>query len=459
MYEKTKSLRHPLTDARESLGLSKVEYARRIAMELEKELGYRPPVRDHRKVLRWETGIVPQAAAQRAIARFHGIQEAEAERLGWPDFLYLAVNDHTADQPWTPAGATELLNQTLKAQPRDPHRRPARTATGPAFRNRITAALDRLRQPHPLPDHPQRPRVPLEVLAHSETRIERLELQEVSSPVTAQTLYYASVNEHRRIVGHLTHGGYDGKTAHWLFGLASRTSALCGWLSICRGEYLLAMDYYDAALRAATAAGSRALAVHCMTELAFLQSEAGDPDDALFLVRSARAAAWHLSPRRRAVLHAREAAALSRLGQPGALRSLDLAHRALALEDVPESEVSLLNIDSEWLAHHAGRVHLRMGHYRRALEQFTPALNLGPVRDFHPAYPPSAAARHLHPVDAFLAVGEVEAAVHITNQVVAIAGTLPEAIRQGYRQRFTPLRTQPSVKELLDSLDQNSATL
>lgn len=450
MYERTEAAQHPLKHARKSLGLSQVAYARLIARELKEELGFEPQVRNHHQVLRWESGTVPQSSVQRAISRIHGISDGELERHGWPNVLYLVIGDRALlNEPWTPLGAINALNSTAR-RARAP--RSFADVSGAVLRGQVHAALAALRHPQPILARDQGPLVDLGTLPHIETRIEALELQEVSSPSTPLTLYYGAVTEHQLVTRHLTRSGYDNETAVWLLSLALRTAALCGWLSICLGEYAAATSHYLAALRAAAATGSRKQAVSCMAELAFLQTEAGDPQDALFLVRAARTAGSRLSPRRTAVLYAREADALARLKDLGALRALELAERTLALAAPSELEVSLLNIDADWLAGRAGRARLHLGQHKEALRYFAAILDTGPVSDLNTVHSPRATGRLLHPVDAQLAIGEIDAAALTAHRAIAIAGTLPSALAHQYQQRFAVHRSQSPVKDLLSLL-------
>ncbi|MFF7023216.1 hypothetical protein ACFY97_19750 [Streptomyces klenkii] len=240
------------------------------------------------------------------------------------------------------------------------------------------------------------------ILAGIEARIEALELQEIATPVTPMALYVAARAEHCLFTGLLTGHGYDAKTGARLLLLATRTAALCEWLSGCLGEEARAERYALAGIRAATAAGSRRHVASCMTALAFRHLVAGDPKDMLSLVHAIQAIVPRLPAGLAVTLHTREAQALARLGDlTASTRALDRATSTLAAKAAdadPAADLLSVNVDEEWLAVSSGTAWLHLGRPKKALPHFTTLLDNGPAsRRARPSLgdpPAKAAAGH-----------------------------------------------------------------
>lgn len=129
--------------ARESLGLSRIDYARLIA-RAHGELGFGVMmVKTHYTVLHWESGRnEPNPNTQLAIAHIHGVNPEEVLRLGWPYWLDLATDDAApVNQPWTPQGAIVALHGM--ARPADARPRSRLAVTGPALDSQIRKPLPR----------------------------------------------------------------------------------------------------------------------------------------------------------------------------------------------------------------------------------------------------------------------------------------------------------------------------
>ncbi|UQI46107.1 helix-turn-helix domain-containing protein [Streptomyces sp. HU2014] len=447
--------RHPLKVARESLGLSQLGYARLIARAHD-ELGFGPRmVRTRHTVSHWEAGRnEPELTAQLAIARVHRVPGEEVARLGWPHWLHLATDDTALlNQPWTPQGAIGALHSTARLAGARP--RSYLTVTGPALDFQIKKSLAALASPQPPPTRDGRPVTP-GMLAGMEARIEALELQEVATPVTPMALYVAARAEHRLLAGLLTSHGYDAKTGAWLLLLATRTAALCEWLSGCLGEEARAERYALAAIRAATAAGSRRRVASCMIDLAFRHLVAGDPKDMLSLVHAARAIVRRPPAGLAVTLHTREAQALARLGDlTASTRALGRATSTLADEAAdadPVADLLCVNVGEEWLAVSSGAAWLHLGRPKKALPHFTTLLDDGPASRTPDPPSPYAARRLLYVVDAQLALGELDAAAHSAHRAVALVGRLPPGLARQFRQRFAHHSTEPVVRDLIEEI-------
>ncbi|WP_431045339.1 helix-turn-helix transcriptional regulator [Streptomyces sp. P1-3] len=446
--------------ARESLGLSQLGYARLIARAHD-ELGFGPRmVKTRHTVSHWEAGRnEPELTAQLAIARVHHVPEEEVARLGWPHWLHLATDDAALlSRLWTPQGAIDALSSTARladAQPRS-----YLTVTGPALDSQIRKSLAALADPQPPPTRDGRPVTP-DTLAGIEARIEALELQEIATSATPMALYFAARAEHRLLTRLLTTHGYDQQTGTWLLLLTARTAALCEWLSTCMGEEARAERYSLAALRAATAAGSRTRVAAYMVDLAFRHLVAGHPKDMLSLVHAARAVVRRPPPSLAVTLHTREAQALARLGDSAAsIRALDRATSALAAKVTdadPMTELLCVNVDEEWLDVSSGLTWLHLRRPKQALPRFATLLDDGPPSRTPAPLSPCTARRFLYVTDAQLALGELDSAAHSARRAVALVGSLPPGLAHQFRQRFAPHSTEPAVRDLIDTLTEHPA--
>ncbi|MBT2511482.1 hypothetical protein J7I98_37955 [Streptomyces sp. ISL-98] len=446
--------RHPLTLLRASVNLSHPAYARLVA-ETHADLGFGHMAARREKVSRWESGrTVPELTAQIAIAHIHQVPEEAVTRLGWPYWLHLATSDAALlTSPWTPDGAIDVLHGTARRADAEPRSYLAVTGSAVASLSRASLAAVADWQPPPARDGR---RVAPDTAAWIETRIEALEA--VEPPVSPAVLYPAARAEFRLITGLLAGSGYDRKTGTWLFLLAARAAALCGWFSDALGEEARGERYYLAAIRAATTAGARRWASVYLSNLAASHLAVGDPRDAVPLIGAARAIARRPSPRLTAALYIREARTHARLGEAAAsTRALDHAASTLAAgpgDWDPTIDPFVGNVDEDWLARSTGITWLQIGRPERALRHFTTLLDDGPSSHV-PTLPFLPLARDLlHVVDAQIALGELEAAVHSAGRAVAVFGSLPIGLLRRYRQRFAPHRGVPAVRDLFDLLEE-----
>ncbi|WP_331723643.1 MULTISPECIES: hypothetical protein [unclassified Streptomyces] len=448
-------VQHPLEMARASLGLSRVAYARLIA-DAYNELGSVLAAPDHRTTVpRPGSGAeAPGLTAQLAIAHVHRVPEAEVVRLGWPHWLHLVTDDAALlYRRWTPQSAIDALGSTARLA--DARPRTYLAVTGRALETLVKKALTALDHPLPVPSR-DGCRVSPETLAHAEARLEALELQEAGARVTPAVLYLAALAEHQLLTGLLTSGGYNPTSGARLLLLAARAAVLCGWLSGCLGEEARAERHCLAAIRAAAAAGAPKRVACYLVELASRHLLVGAPKDALSLVKAARVAIRHPSPRFAAVLHTREAQAFARLGEEkAATRALIRATTALS-DDEPDRHRApdplCLNVDETWLAAASGTAWLHLGRPEKAMPCFTGLLVGSPAA--RPHLPPSPyLARCLLPVvDTQLALGELDDAAATAHRAIALVGSLPPGLARQYRERFAPQAADPAVRDLVEAL-------
>lgn len=442
---------HPLAVLRTSAGLSHPAYARLIA-ETHARLGFGTMAARREKISRWESGrTVPEISTQLAIAEVHGVSAQDVRRLGWPHWLHLATDDAALlEQPWTRRGAITAARST--SQPSRAGARSYLAVTGTVLDAQVKKALTALADPQ-RPHAQEGRRVTPRLLAGIEARLRALEAQGAGASVTPTALRHAAGAEHRLITGLLHNGGYAHPTGVRLLLLATRTAVLCGYLGGCTGDEGGAERYNLAALRTASAAGSRPYTAVALSHLVIRHLISGDARDALSLLTAVRSLVPRPFPRCDASLLMHEAVALARVGEETpSMRAMD---RAAALvtaapdEGAPVDTVAV-RIDEDHLTFGYGNAWQCLGQHKRALAHFAPL--------FAPASaqpPPHTARRILHAVDAHLAVGDVDAAAECAHHAVDILGSLPPGLADQYRRRFAPHRTASCVGDLLRRLPGN----
>ncbi|MEV6979082.1 hypothetical protein [Kitasatospora sp. NPDC093806] len=447
---------HPLTRLRTAQGLSHADYARLVA-RTHAELGLGQMAARREKVSRWESGrTVPEHTAQLAMARIHGVPADEVRRLGWPHWLHLVLSDAVLlDQAYTDRGAELALHGTLHL--RKGPSTPALLLRGAALAAQTRSALALITAPDRRPDAEGRS-PSAEQLQWCEARIAALERHEAGTAVPAATLYRAARAEHRLVVRLLGVGGADAPTSRRLFALAARTALLCTWLSSALGEEARAERYNLAAVRAAAAAAEPALATAAFTQLALRHVIAGDPADALALVRAAGDAGSGPLPATAVPVRLVEALAFARQGcATDAARALDRAavtaapgphphphpHPAPAPDD-PSGTAALARAVTVARAQAA----LFLGAPREARSYFeTLTDSLLAPRAIDPS--PHTGVWLLYATDVHLELGEVDLAARAVHRAVNAIGLLPSGLARQYRQRLAHHAREPAVRRAL----------
>ncbi|RSS40308.1 hypothetical protein EF912_32365 [Streptomyces sp. WAC07061] len=434
---------HPLTRLRLAAGLSHPAYARLIA-DTHALLGHGTMAARREKVSRWESGrVTPDLTTQLAIAHVHRIPQEFVHQLGWPHWLHLATDGAPLlEEPWDTGGAVEIARRVV-ATDRAPA--PGHLAvTGPALRVLAARARAALTCPQPAEAHrpdlaPFDPRL----LDGAESRLRHLEVPEwaahqapaTAPPLTPAALLSAAAAEHRFAVHLATHSATSATTGARLLALLRRTAALCAILCSSTGEEGRAEWYGLAALRAATASRESLHVAAAFSHLALRHLSAGDPADALFLLDVARSLMTEPSHHFTASLYAKRAVAQARLGDTaGSLRALDRADRAAARAGdapCPYGE----HVDEQKMLFGRAKVWKELGDPRRALTGFAP---LTALVDTRAHMSPQTAFRLLQPIDAQLALNDLDAAAHGLQQAVTLTGVLPPGLVRQYRRRFAP---------------------
>ncbi|MFJ8435976.1 hypothetical protein ACIQ9P_32220 [Kitasatospora sp. NPDC094019] len=443
---------HPLARLRATAGLSHPDYARLVA-QTHSELGFGHMAARREKVSRWESGrTVPEHTAQLAIAHIHGIEPSEVYRLGWPVWLRIATGDADwLETPYTNEGTVETVHNALGLP--EAHASPTLVVGGPALARQLRAVRARLARPQPWPGR-DGPGLPDDYLDWAENRTKALEQQENGTLVPAAALYTAAHAEFRLIVHLLTRTGYDHPTGQRLLRLATRTSIACGWLSSSLGEETRAERHNLTALRTAAAAADPEYVSAALAQLSMRHLIAGDPTDAMALVRAALATHPRPSPHTTASLYIKEALARAQLGRPDdTARTMDLAAdtRTAPSEHDEAGTPFGINVDDHFLAGARANAWLSLGQPHRARSYFdTLASSLADPRPEPPS--PLAARRLLRAVDTYLALNEIDLACWAVHRAIAVGGELSPGLTTAYRNRLNPYRHEPLVRSALDHL-------
>ncbi|SDT82963.1 hypothetical protein SAMN05216371_7775 [Streptomyces sp. TLI_053] len=445
---------HPLTLLRTAKGLSHPAYAGLVA-RTHAELGLGQMAARREKVSRWESGrTVPERTAQLAMAHIHGIASDEVRRLGWPHWLDLAVGDAVLlGQLYSEAGAELALRGSLHL-PTGPCA-PALLLRGSALDLQVRSALQQFATPDHAPfDDVGSPAA--ERVHWCEARVASLERQESGTLFPVAELYKAAHAEHRLVVQLLGVRGPDSPEFRRLLGLAARTALLCSWLSSALGEETRAERHGLAAVRAAAAAGEPVVVAVAFARIAHSHLVAGDPADALALIRAARTADRAPAPGTETVLSMAEALALARQGSAvGATEALGRAaasHAAarLAATPTPDAWPGIV-VHEQAVTVARGRAALLLGAPHGARPYFeTLADSLTVPQVAAPS--PRTAVWLLDAVAAYLALGETDLAARAVRRAVDVTGVLPPGLALQYRRRLAPYVREPAVRRVLEHL-------
>ena len=441
---------HPLTSLRALTGDTQQSYAELVA-ETYASLGFGKLEKNREKVSRWETqGIEPHLHAQLAIAHIHQVPEEEVQHLGWPHWLHLGTAA-------APRATRRRIREALADASPDTERptlHPARsrlTLTGPALTSLARHILTVSVSP-PSPAHHGHQVTP-DTVALMEDRTNALHaMVPTINPMALQRMARTELDLATDL---LAYGNYDRATGTRLHLITSQTASLCGLITGSLGDYTRAERYQLAAVRAAGHADSPLRASACLADLALSHIDAGNSKDASSLIGAARTLVPDPPPRLAALLWAREARAHAKLGEIiASVRALDQAANAVALSAAGDGSALHRNIDGEWLSRTTGKAWLDAGQPQQALDHLVGFLEDTPLS----RTPPLLTAKTLlDAVDAQLALGEIEAAVHSTRRALSLFDRMPTGLTRLYQRRFAPRYDIPAVRDLLALLTRSPA--
>ncbi|GAA3044398.1 tetratricopeptide (TPR) repeat protein [Streptomyces olivoverticillatus] len=409
--------RHPLRSLLAREHTTAAAYLKRVA-DRHQVLGYGQMAHRKEKFSRWISGTEPELTAQLAMADLHGIDPEEVHRRGWPDWLLLALCDDRSvwELPWTVAGTVEALEQA---------------GGGPVDRRgfviaslgtlAVTGAHWAATTPAAVAAMGGR-RVGAGAAELFETRLDTL--RHLDDAVGSAHAYQAAVAELRLITGVLTTGSYTDATGRRLYAAAAEACRLAGWCAYDSGHLADAEKRFTAALRAAAIGDDATLGASTLAFWANLRYSCGDPYGALGLVERALDHRHKItSGRVLAMLHARQARAHSKAGEPAAAyRAIDAAFAAYDRAGPTEHDLPSMY----WMTH--GEVHevaascaLSLGEPQRALEHFDAALRHEDPYDAH-TEARGAGIYLARQAEAHLALGDIDAAVAVAERAIEQLG-------------------------------------
>lgn len=443
---------HPLSALLAHNNMTAVSYLKRVA-DQHRQLGFGGMATRKEKLTRWKRHP-PGRTAQLAIAALHGIDPWEVDRLGWPDFLLLAFpGDRTVlESAWTPAGTLHVLTDMGGSV----DRRGFLIATSAA----LTASLTQWAAAAPafaLSDRARR--VGAEAPALFESRLHAL--RQLDDLVGASQVYSAALVELRLITDLLKNASYSDQVGRRLFACAAEASRICGWCAYDTGRPAESERHFIAALRACGSAGEPTLGATVLAFWANLRYNHCDSRGALQLVDTAMADVHRItSPRAKAMLHARAARAHSKEGEStAAWRQVDAAFAAYSSAPSPDEDLPSLG----WITH--GELHqvaassaLSLGEPRRALEHFDAALTHTDRYDVG-RETRGTAIYMSRQAEAHLALDDLDAAVEVGREVIALMGGIDSAratstlseLRDGLGRHAHV----PAVRNFLDEVNAN----
>ena len=307
--------RHPLVEARRTRDWSQETLA---ALLRRHGLGT-----TRKTVMRWERGVVPDAAAQRVLAALFEVADDVRARTLWPNWLP-AVQAAGIGQPWDEAGTLEALAEVAERVNVD--RRKFLALIGPELL---------------LPIYTWR-------LNPGPWLLYRAHGQQVSPALVDEIERLTSVRRHmddehgggtlldmlhsdlRFVTEMLRHGRYKDDVGKRLYSAVAELSRLAGWAAFDSGRHAAAQQYYFAGMRAAAAIGDHALAVNIVGFLGIQAYSTGRLNDSVQLMDVAASESRKTPAIVQAMTWARTGRAYAKVGDKTTARAaLDTATKFL----------------------------------------------------------------------------------------------------------------------------------
>jgi len=232
--------------------------------------------------MRWERGVVPDGAAQRALAALFEVGEDARARTSWPHWLP-TTQAAGLSQPWDEAGTLEALAEVAERVNVD--RREFLALIGPElllpiYTWRVNPGPWLLYRAHGQ-----------QVSAGLVDEIERLisVRRHMDDEHGGGTLLDMLHSDLRFVASMLKHGRYRADVGKRLYSAAAELSRLAGWAAFDSGRHAAAQQYYFAGMRAASAIGDHALAVNIVGFLGIQAYSTGRLNDSIQLMDVATA--------------------------------------------------------------------------------------------------------------------------------------------------------------------------
>ncbi|WAL74542.1 tetratricopeptide repeat protein [Kitasatospora sp. YST-16] len=401
---------------------------------------------DRRKVWKWEHwGTEPDAESQAALATELDVPLGEVSRLGWPGWLPDGGPIH-ADFPWSTAGVLKALDDTLERAM--PDRRGFMKLGGQAL---VLLAGQWLAEGvGPVAAALAGGRIDLPLVEELEAGLPRLRRMEAAlGGPRARHLLHAELE---MVTGILKEASYSDRVGQRMLLLSAELARLAGWSSFDAGLHTSAQRYWTSGLRAAHAAGDRALGANIIKSLSLQCYDHGLFADSLALAAAAVDGAGEVTPRTLAMLLLRQARAAA------ACHNRAECDRLLATAETQMARADTGHDDPAWTGYfdpaefHAqtATCHADLGRPQLAQHHYATALALMPAakhRDLA-TYTVQNARTHT-------ALGDADHAIHLLEAAIPMITAAPSqrnAARAAAARAELPLPTRHPKVQRLDQL-------
>jgi len=347
-------------------GWSAATLLRVIADTAADEFGVVLSSSDRSKVYRWERlGVVPEALAQRALARALDVPEARLASLPWPHWLP-AFEGLEPAREWSPAATLDAVTGALEGGLMD--RRGFLGITGAAL---VALADEWLRiEPARLAGalHGSL-RVDEEIVASIERQT--LVLRQLDDKLGGPTLATTAAAQLRLVVELLRDASYSELVGRRLYAAAANLGQFAGWRAYDAGQHFAAQRHYRAGLQAAHTADDPSIGGYLLASLGYQALELGHRVEARRLAEAAvEGARRSPSNRARALLCGHLALAYAANGdRAGAARAIGEAADLAVRPDTDDPPWAYW-FDEAQLPAFAARSSLLLGEARKAVPAF-----------------------------------------------------------------------------------------
>ncbi len=352
--------RHPLAEARRTRDWSQET----LALLLRRRgLGT-----TRKTVTRWERGVVPDSAAQKALAVVFEVADDVRVRTAWPNWLP-SPQVSGINQPWDEPGTLEALGEVSERAIVD--RREFLALVGPQL---LLPVYTWRLNPGPL----------LAYRAHGQQvspalvdEIERLisVRRHMDDEHGGGTLLEMLHSDLRFVTDMLKHGRYKEDVGRRLYAAAAELSRLAGWAAFDSGRHAAAQQYYFAGMRAASAIGDHALAVNIVGFLGIQAYSTGSLNDSVQLMDVAVAESRKTPAIVQAMTWARAGRAYAKVGnQTTARQALDKGLNFLGKTIQGDTPSWAYWVDETRLTAQIGRALYDLGDYGTAERELTSAV-------------------------------------------------------------------------------------
>nr|WSX75799.1 transcriptional regulator [Streptomyces sp. NBC_00899] len=446
---------HPLAYLLHANRWSATDYLARLD-PIHQKFGYgKLDTTARKRVSRWiREGVTPDDEMQHVMAVFHGIAPHQITARPWPQWLTAAClrENRLLDTEWTDRKTIEL-HDLIAGYGETMERRGFLVITGAGISTVLAAGA----AAQPAPARARGTRISgatADLFEESLAILRRQDDQLGSGEVHASARV-----QHRMITTTLKNASCTEEIRRRLYAAAAEASRICAWTAYDSGDLGLAEEHYVAAFQAAVFCGDPVVTANTLNFWAIMQYSNGDPHGAADLVTDALSRSRQIgSPRMEAMLYARLARAHARAGDRRATARAENAAFAAydrARDSSPDEDpdcvywVNLGELHS-WAATNA----MDLNAPDQALTHFEaiPAAHRDEGYDTQ-AYPRAAALRMTRTAEAYVALGDLEGAIHSAYQAVDHIGGVTSArgttTLRNLRSNLTNHRHVPVVSEFL----------